>query len=94
MSIQPPTSISLRRKGKGELPRFHCRALGGHCLCGLRRALLRAGLEPERVGVHIGPTVTMITLWPAKFLDWLLVKKRSAHRLAFGVYDTARKPGA
>lgn len=91
---------------------------------GLRRALLRAGLEPERGGVHIGPTVTMITLWsyyvalvlegrsaplkalstlgflcssillwPAKFLDRLLVHKRSAHRLAFGVYCTARKPG-
>ena len=92
---------------------------------GLRRALLRAGLEPERGGVHIGPTVTLITLWtyyvalvlegrsaplralstlgflcssillwPAKFLDRLLVRKRSAHRLAFGVYGTARKPGA
>lgn len=90
---------------------------------GLRRALERAGLEPERGGVHIGPTVTMITLgtyyaallfegrskamravstgaflassillWPAKFLDRFLVGRRSAHRLAFGVYGTARKP--
>lgn len=92
---------------------------------GLRRTLARAGLEPEESGVHIGPTVTLITLgtyysalwlegksvaaralstgvflassivlWPAKFLDRFLVRKRSAHRLAFGVYGTARKPPA
>lgn len=33
-----------------------------------------------------------ILLWPAKFLDRLLIGKRSAHRLAFGVYGTATKP--
>ena len=90
---------------------------------GLEREMRRAGLEPERSGVHIGPTVTLITLfaywatlwlegpttiqkvlstavflgvsiiaWPFKFLDRLLVSKRSAHRLAFGIYCTARKP--
>ncbi len=90
---------------------------------GLRREFLRAGLETERSGVHLGPTVTMITLssyyvallfegrskvmrgistlahlgsrvllWPAKFLDRFLIGRRSAHRLAFGVYATARKP--
>ena len=89
---------------------------------GLRRSMRRAGLEPIQSGVHIGPTVTMITLWsyyvalvlegdnivfkalstlaflffsiilwPLKFLDRLLVNKRSAHRLAFGIYCTARK---
>jgi SAM-dependent methyltransferase len=29
--------------------------------------------------------------WPLKFLDRLLINKPSAHRLAFGVYCTARK---
>ncbi len=89
---------------------------------GLEREMQRVGLEPVRSGVHIGPTVTMITLfayyaslvfegrsaplralssavfallsvllWPLKFLDRLLVSKRSAHRLAFGIYCTARK---
>ena len=89
---------------------------------GLRRAMRRAGLEPIASGVHIGPTVTMITLWsyyvalvlegdnillkilstlaflffsivlwPLKFLDRFLVGKRSAHRLAFGIYCTAKK---
>ena len=92
---------------------------------GLERALRREGLEPEVAGVHIGPTVTLITLstyyialwlegrskvmralstgaflassillWPAKFLDRFLVGRRSAHRLAFGIYATARKPDA
>lgn len=90
---------------------------------GLERELRRVGLEPVKSGLHIGPTVTMITLasyyaslwfegrsqvsravstgvflacsvlfWPLKFLDSLLVNKRSAHRLAFGVFCTARKP--
>lgn len=90
---------------------------------GLEREFRRAGLEPERAGVHIGPTVTLITLcayyvalwlegpttiqkalstgaflvasivaWPFKFLDRFLVGKRSAHRLAFGIYCTGRKP--
>jgi SAM-dependent methyltransferase len=35
--------------------------------------------------------VSMV-LWPLKYLDSLLVRKRSAHRLAFGVFCTARKP--
>jgi len=91
---------------------------------GLARLMRRAGLEPLGQGMHIGPTVTVITLWtyyaalwfegrnvaakvantlaflccsvllwPAKFLDVFLVDKRSAQRLAFGVYCTARKPG-
>jgi len=91
---------------------------------GLARLMRRCGLEPMRQGVHIGPTVTLITLWsyyaalwfegrnilarvantlvflffsvllwPAKFLDVFLINKRSAHRLAFGVYCTARKSG-
>jgi len=89
---------------------------------GLEREMRRAGLDVVRSGVHIGPTVTMITLWayyaalllegrnvvlralstaaflffsivlwPAKFVDRLLLGKRSAHRLAFGIYCTARK---
>jgi SAM-dependent methyltransferase len=89
---------------------------------GLNRAMRRAGLEPVRSGVHIGPTVTLITLftyyaalwldgqnvvskalstavflffsvvlWPLKFLDRFLVGKRAAHRLAYGIYCTARK---
>ena len=89
---------------------------------GLARLMRRAGLEPQRQGAHIGPTVTVITLltyyaslwlegrstiakalstalflafsialWPLKFLDRFLIGKRSAHRLAFGVYCTARK---
>lgn len=33
-----------------------------------------------------------MVLWPLKFLDSLLVHKKSAHRLAFGVFCTARKP--
>lgn len=32
-----------------------------------------------------------VVFWPLKFLDLWLVKKPSAHRLAFGVYCTARK---
>ena len=90
---------------------------------GLAREMRRAGLEPVRQGVHIGPTVTLTTLtayylallfegqnifaralstgvfilasilmWPAKFLDHFLVGKRSAHRLAFGIYCSASKP--
>ena len=35
--------------------------------------------------------VTSALLYPFKFLDRLLLRKRSAHRLAFGVYCTARK---
>ncbi len=90
---------------------------------GLERELSRVGLGTYRSGVHIGPTVCLITLftywislwfegpslpaklisnglffgasillWPAKFLDRFLVSRKSAHRLAFGVYCTARKP--
>jgi SAM-dependent methyltransferase len=33
-----------------------------------------------------------VLLWPLKFLDSLLIRKRSAHRLAFGVFCTAQKP--
>ncbi len=89
---------------------------------GLEREVRRAGLEPYRSGVHIGPTVSVITLftywialcfegrslpaklvsnglfllatvclWPAKFLDRFLVSRRSAHRLAFGIYCSARR---
>ena len=91
-------------------------------VAGLAREMERFGLETVKSGFHIGPTVTMITLfsyyaallfegkskasraistgvflassialYPLKFLDRLLLKKRSAHRLAFGVYCTSRK---
>ena len=33
-----------------------------------------------------------VVFWPLKFLDSLLIRKKSAHRLAFGVFCTARKP--
>lgn len=90
---------------------------------GLARFMKGFGLEPIDSGVHIGPTVTVLTLtaywlamffegptklhkiasngvfliastifWPFKFLDAWLIKKPSAHRLAFGVYCAARKP--
>ena len=90
---------------------------------GLARAMERVGLETVDSGFHIGPTVTIITLWtyyvslwlegptkiqkalstglfllssivcwPLKFLDRLLLNKRSAHRLAYGVYCSSRKP--
>lgn len=93
-----------------------------YSLPGLAREVERAGFEVLHSGVHIGPTVTIIThwayyaslwlegrnvvakaastlvffvfsvlLWPAKFLDRFLVGKKSAHRLAFGVYCTGRK---
>ena len=89
---------------------------------GLAREMERAGLQTVKSGFHIGPTVTMITLfayyaallfegkslaaravstgaflaastllYPFKFLDRWLLRKRSAHRLAFGVYCTARR---
>lgn len=92
---------------------------------GLARFMKGFGLEPISGGVHIGPTVAVLTLtaywlsmlfegrtklhkiasygaffaastvfWPFKFLDLWLIKKQSAHRLAFGVYCTARKPVA
>lgn len=32
-----------------------------------------------------------VLCWPFKFLDRFLIGKRSAHRLAFGVYCTATK---
>jgi SAM-dependent methyltransferase len=35
-----------------------------------------------------------VVFWPFKFLDAVLIKKASAHRLAFGVYCTARKTAA
>jgi SAM-dependent methyltransferase len=38
--------------------------------------------------------VASALFWPFKFLDGLLIKKPSAHRLAFGVYCTARKTAA
>jgi hypothetical protein len=33
-----------------------------------------------------------VVFWPFKYLDYWLIRKPSAHRLAFGVYCTARKP--
>jgi SAM-dependent methyltransferase len=33
-----------------------------------------------------------VMLWPLKFLDALLIHKKNAHRLAMGVFCTARKP--
>jgi SAM-dependent methyltransferase len=38
--------------------------------------------------------VASTLFWPFKFLDAYLIRKPSAHRLAFGVYCAARKPGA
>ena len=35
-----------------------------------------------------------VATWPLKFLDRLLMNKKSAHRLAFGVYCTAAKSGS
>lgn len=91
---------------------------------GLALRLEQAGFEIRDSGVHIGPTVTILTLssywwalifegwgmpgkvlghaafagfslaaWPLKFLDRWMIKKPSAHRLAFGVYCTAVKRG-
>lgn len=89
---------------------------------GLERELKRRGFETVKSGFHIGPTVTMVTLfayygallfegesrlakaisagvflllsillYPFKFLDRFLLRKRNAHRLAFGVFCTSRK---
>ncbi|MBF0189177.1 MAG: methyltransferase domain-containing protein [Magnetococcales bacterium] len=89
---------------------------------GLVRHLESLGLTVEQDGVHIGPSVTLITLtayyfslwfqgssllskvvsngvfllvsillFPLKYLDAFLIKRPGAHRLAFGVYATARK---
>lgn len=97
-----------------------CRRL---TLPGLVRVIKETGLDPIDSGVHIGPSVTVLTLsaywlamffegrgtlskiisngvfllasaffWPFKFLDAYLIRKPSAHRLAFGVYCVARKP--
>ena len=89
---------------------------------GLERELRRRGFQTVKSGFHIGPTVTMVTLfayygallfegesrlakaisagvflllsillYPFKFLDRFLLRKRNAHRLAFGVFCTSRK---
>jgi len=91
-------------------------------LPGLRRFLDDAGFDIVQSGVHIGPTVTLLTLtsywinlvfqgrtllgralatscfvlfsviaWPLRYLDIWLIRKPGAHRLAFGVYATAKK---
>jgi len=36
-------------------------------------------------------TLLSVVFWPFKFLDALLIRKAGAHRLALGVYCTARK---
>lgn len=89
---------------------------------GLKLYLEQNGFEVITYGVHIGPTVTILTLlsyyidllftgrsflsraighagfiafsiiaWPLRYLDLWLIHKPAAHRLAFGVYSTARK---
>ena len=89
---------------------------------GLALLLEQHGFEVLGRGVHIGPTVTILTLlsyyaallfegpsrsarllsnaafaaiavvgWPLRYLDRFLVGRRSAHRLAFGVYCTAAR---
>jgi len=96
-----------------------CRRL---TLPGLERLLRRHGFEPETSGVHIGPTVTLITLFanycqimfegptlahrivsngvyavlatllfPFRYLDAFMGKKKSAYQLAFGVYCAAKR---
>jgi SAM-dependent methyltransferase len=90
---------------------------------GLAREMERAGMETERSGFHIGPTVALlhffiyymatvfegknvvskvisnvvfavlsVCLFWLRYLDFFLKNKRSAHRLAYGVYCTSRKP--
>jgi hypothetical protein len=89
---------------------------------GLELFLRQHGFDVVDSGVHIGPTVTVLTLmshyvdllfaganpvckalsfgafavfsvlsWPLRYLDMWLVRKPGAHKLAFGVYATARK---
>jgi SAM-dependent methyltransferase len=96
-----------------------CRRL---TLPGLHLFLEKAGFEVVQSGVHIGPTVAILTLtsywinilfrgrskasraaataafalfsivaWPLRYLDAWLIHKPDAHRLAFGIYATARK---
>jgi len=110
-----------------EMPFLHqyhddpidCRRL---TLPGLKLYLEQYGFEVTAHGVHIGPTVTILTLfsfyldllfkgksfiskaigniffaafsflaWPLRYLDYWLIKKPTAHTLAFGVYATAVK---
>lgn len=96
-----------------------CRRL---TLPGLRMFLQRWGFDVVSDGVHLGPTVTILTLtgyyidlvfngrnyfskllsmaafacfsvlfWPLRYLDFWLIRKPNAHRLAFGVYASAVK---
>ncbi len=91
-------------------------------LPGLRQFLTDAGFDVVQSGVHIGPTVTLLTLiswwfnlvfegrslfrralatgvfagfsvvaWPLRYLDLWLIRKPNAHKLAFGIYATAKK---
>jgi SAM-dependent methyltransferase len=36
-------------------------------------------------------TLLATVLYPFKFLDWILIRKKNAHRLAMGVYYTGRR---
>jgi SAM-dependent methyltransferase len=91
-------------------------------LPGLKMFLQRWGFDVVKDGVHLGPTVTILTLtayyidlifngrsylnkllataafgcfsvlfWPLRYLDFWLVRRPNAHRLAFGVYASALK---
>ncbi len=55
-------------------------------------AMLFEGDNPVSKALSNGAFLVMSVIgWPFKFLDHLLKNKKSAHRLAFGVYCTARK---
>ncbi|MBF0625678.1 MAG: class I SAM-dependent methyltransferase [Magnetococcales bacterium] len=91
-----------------------------YTLEGLQDLVREHGFQVQDSGVHIGPTVTLLTvsvyyfslwfeggglagrvasnglfwllsllLYPFKFLDYALIHKKNAHRLAFGLFCTA-----
>lgn len=56
-------------------------------------ALLFEGKSRASRAISTGVFLILSVLfYPFKYLDRLLLRKRSAHRLAFGVFCTARKP--
>ena len=56
-------------------------------------ALLFEGRSLPAKCLSMGAFIVCSTLlWPFKFLDRWLIKKRGAHRLAFGVFVTGRVP--
>lgn len=57
--------------------------------------LLFEGAGPLSRGLSAAAFLAVsVATWPLKFLDRLLMNKKSAHRLAFGVYCTAAKSGS